>query len=127
MFGDVFGGLKDAADKIGEQLGVDDEGGEGLPTADAPPAADAVAADLDARAATGDLTFKDFLTMSSAFENMGGKNIPGMPSMSDSQLAETRLKFEKHATIVEVMLDDERDDPSLLVEDLKSGAATPGP
>ena len=86
MFGDVFGGLKDAAGKIGDQLGGGDEGDEAVPAADGPAAADAVAADLDARAATGDLSFNDFLTLSSAFENMGGKNIPGMPSMSDSQV-----------------------------------------
>ena len=43
------------------------------------------------------------------------------------QLAETRQKIIKHESIVEVMLPEERKDPSLLVEDLKEGSATPGP
>jgi len=127
MFGDVFKGIKGAADKISEKLGGDDDSEPSMSAKEAPPAADAVVADLDARAATGELTFKDFLTLSSAFDKMGGKNIPGMPTLSDSQLAETREKFARHEKIVEVMLDEERDDPQLLVEDLKAGAATPGP
>merc|ERR1719152_1125846 len=50
-----------------------------------------------------------------------------MPTLTPAQMAETKEKFEKHAKIVEVMLDDELDDPSILIEDLKKGGATPGP
>jgi len=124
MFGDVFGGLKTAADKVAEAVSSNDEA---EPTVAGPAKADAVVSALDERAKSGDVSFDDFLTMSSAFAGMGGKNIPGMPSMTDSQLAETKLKFEKHEKIVEVMLEDERADPSMLIEDLKSGGATPGP
>ena len=65
--------------------------------------------------------------MSSAFGGTGGKSIPGVPQRSEAQLLETKQKFERHANIVEVMLDTERADPQLLIEDLKSGGATPGP
>ena len=56
-----------------------------------------------------------------------GKQLPGMPTLTDAQLAETRQKFESHTKIVEVMLDDEMDKPELLIDDLKSGGSTPGP
>ena len=62
--------------------------------------------------------------MSSAFGGTGGKSIPGVPQRSEAQLLETKQKFERHANIVEVMLDTERADPQLLIEDLKSGGAT---
>merc|ERR1719163_842604 len=66
--------------------------------------------------------------MSEAFAGLGeDKQLPGMPTLTPAQMAETREKFEKHTKIVEGMLDDERDDPELLMEDLKTGAATPGP
>merc|ERR1719331_3070058 len=50
-----------------------------------------------------------------------------MPTLTPAQLAETREKFSKHAKIVEVMLEDEKEDPSMLLDDLKAGGATPGP
>ena len=37
-------------------------------------------AGLDARAQTGELTFKDFLTMSEAFTKLDGK-MPGLPGV----------------------------------------------
>ena len=127
MFGTVADGLKGLADAAG--LNKDDEAEAAAATAASPEdAANDVAADLDARAQTGDLTFRDFMTMSEAFMKMGpGKNVPGMPEMSASQLLETREKFEKHEKIVDVMLPEELDSPELLIEDLKAGGSTPGP
>ena len=80
------------------------------------------------RARRRELTFSDFLTMSKAFTAMDGK-IPDQPGMklNEIQIQETKAKFLKHERIVEVMLDEERADPSLLVEDLKAGASNPGP
>ena len=89
--------------------------------------AESEVADIDARAQTGELSFKDFLTMGEAFAGLGGQSLPGVPTLTPAQMAETREKFEKHTKIVEVMLDDEKDDPELLMEDLKAGGATPGP
>ena len=123
MFGDVFKGLKSAADAVSSKFSTEEEA---VPEV-GPAKADAVASDLDDRAAKGEINFDDFLTMASAFSGMGGKNIPGMPALSDAELAETRQKFERHEAIVEVMLEDERADPQILIEDLKSGGATPGP
>lgn len=90
-------------------------------------AANAEVADIDARAQSGDLSFNDFITMSEAFAGLGDTQLPGMPTLTPAQMAETKEKFEKHAKIVEVMLDDEKADPEMLMEDLKTGAATPGP
>ena len=137
MWGSVSSGLSDLAKSTGldEKLkeagfGADDE----AVAASAPSAAtgssrtEAAVSDLDARAQTGELTFSDFLTMSKAFTAMDGK-IPDQPGMklNEIQIQETKAKFLKHERIVEVMLDEERADPSLLVEDLKAGASNPGP
>jgi len=97
------------------------------PSAPSDTGATALVADIDARAQTGELTFADFLTMSEAFAGLGDQQLPGMPTLTPAQMAETREKFEKHAKICEVMLDDERSEPSMLIEDLKAGGATPGP
>lgn len=69
--------------------------------------------------------------MSRAFASLDGNSnsiasvLPG--KLTDAELAETRAKIVKHEKIVEVMLDEERDDPSLLVEDLSEAGSTPGP
>jgi len=69
--------------------------------------------------------------MSRAFAAMDGGSsalaavLPG--KLTDAELAETRKKIVKHEAIVEVMLDEERADPSLLVDDLKAGGSRPGP
>jgi hypothetical protein len=108
----------------------DDEADEDAAAPAAPSAeagADALVADIDARAQTGELTFTDFLTMSEAFAGLGDQQLPGMPTLTPAQMAETREKFEKHAKICEVMLDDERAAPSMLIDDLKAGGAKPGP
>lgn len=128
MFGSVAGGLKDLAQKAG----INTEGesaGEGAAVQSRPRAAseDELVSDLDARAQTGELTFKDFITMSKTFAKMGN-DMPGVVGeLSEAQLTELRDKFERHESIVEVMLDDELNDPSLLIEDIKTGGATPGP
>ena len=121
MFGSVAEGLKDLAKKAG----VDTEGssgGEGAVAGSRPRAAseDDLVSDLDARAQTGELTFKTFAKM--------GNDMPGVVGeLSESQLTELRDKFERHQSIVEVMLEDELEDPQLLIEDIKKGGATPGP
>jgi signal recognition particle GTPase len=124
MFGDVFGGIKSAVDKASEAISSPEE--EDIEAAE-PVKGDAMVSDIDERARTGDITFADFLTMSSAFSEMGGRNIPGMPTLTPAQLAETKEKFERHESIVDVMLDEERSDPQLLLEDMKGGGSKPGP
>ena len=63
---------------------------------DASAAAAAEVADIDARAQTGELSFTDFLTMSEAFAGLGeDKQLPGMPTLTPAQMAETREKFDK--------------------------------
>merc|ERR1719201_1079131 len=119
MFGDVFKGLKGAADSVKDAVSQDDDTPEIGEVTGA--GSDDAAADLDARAKTGDITFNDFLTMSSAFTQLGGKQVPGMPEMSAKQLLETREKFTMHEKIVEVMLDEEREDAELVINDLKEG------
>ena len=127
MFGDVFGGLKTAADAVSAALPQDEDAEQAAQVIAAPKGADAAVSDLDERAQRGEVSFDDFLTMSSAFAKMGGKSVPGMPTLSATQLLEAKEKFEKHEKIVEVMMDDERQTPELLMEDLKAGGSTPGP
>merc|ERR1719183_2391717 len=130
MFGTVAEGLKGLAEKAG--VGGDEEGEAELDasTGSAPKnaALERAVSDIDARAAKGEVTFRDFLTMSRTIsgmdDSMGGALPPGL---SASQLLELREKVTKHEKIVEVMLDDELDDAELLIEDLKSGGSTPGP
>ena len=126
MFGDVFKGVKGLADQAGKAMG----GGEEEPPPPVP-TGDGVASDLDERARTGQIDFNDFLTLSSALDSMGDGRaigaIAGAGKLSAAELAETRTKFIKHERIVEVMLPEERTDPSLLVDDIKAGASTPGP
>merc|ERR1712070_316734 len=51
---------------------------------------------------TGELTFKDFITMSKTFAKMGN-DMPGVVGeLSESQLTELRDKFERHQSIVEI-------------------------
>jgi len=128
MFGSVAEGFGDLAkmaglDKLGQQEVA------AIPASSKTPdeKAEAIVADIDARAQSGDLDFNDFLTMSKAFTKMGG-NMPGLPGeLSSAQIEETREKFIKHEKIVEVMLDEELADPSLLLDDLKAGGSRPGP
>ena len=138
MWGSVSSGLTDLAKQTGldealKGLGGDEddaapEAAAAVAGAAAASRSEAAVSDLDARAQTGELTFSDFLTMSKAFTAMDGK-IPDQPGMklNEIQIQETKAKFLKHERIVEVMLDEERADPSLLVEDLKAGASNPGP
>merc|ERR1712087_169348 len=128
MFGTVAEGLEDLAKMAGlDKLGQPDESTGPVSAATPDEKAAAAVADIDARAQSGDLNFNDFLTMSNAFTQMGG-NMPGLPGqLSQSQIDETREKFQKHEKIVDVMLEEELADPSLLLEDLKAGGSTPGP
>ena len=126
--------------------------------------------DIDSRAAEGDITFRDFLTMSKTISGMGEDMSALPPGLSATQILELRAKVTKHEKIVEarhaqsprapeprarthwrdartharthartqaaaqtrhrthqVMMEDEKDDPELLMEDLKSGGSKPGP
>lgn len=83
--------------------------------------------DIDSRAAEGDITFRDFLTMSKTISGMGEDMSALPPGLSATQILELRAKVTKHEKIVEVMMEDEKDDPELLMEDLKAGGSTPGP
>lgn len=124
----MFGTIKDSLSSLGGDSTDEDEATDSQDASTGTGSgADDVVADIDSRAQTGDLTFKDFLTMGEAFAGLGDKSLPGVPTLTPAQLAETREKFEKHTKIVEVMLEDEQSDPSLLIEDLKAGGATPGP
>lgn len=125
--------LSDSFSGLASRFGQGDDDAKEEDAADKPEgspvdsAVNAEVADIDARAQTGELSFKDFLTMSEAFAGLGDQQLPGVPTLTPAQMAETREKFERHAKICEVMLDDEKEDPALLIEDLKAGAATPGP
>jgi len=125
MFGDVFKGVQNMAESVMPKE-------EEAPEIDESKGADDVVADIDERAKTGDITFDDFMTMSKAFVTLDGREgglsgavLPG--KLSDAELAETRQKILKHEKIVEVMLDEERTNPQLLVDDLVEGSAKPGP
>ena len=131
--------------------------------------------DIDSRAAEGDITFRDFLTMSKTISGMGEDMSALPPGLSATQILELRAKVTKHEKIVEarharspgapepwsparthalarrtharmhartharmphaqtrhrthqVMMEDEKDDPELLMEDLKAGGREPGP
>merc|ERR1719454_1222756 len=74
MFGDVFKGIKSGVDAVSKAIGSEDEA-SALPP---PPSGDEVATDLDERAKSGDITFDDFMTMSSAFGNLGDDSVRGV-------------------------------------------------
>jgi len=58
----------------------------------------------------------------------GGMMAAALPGqLTDAEIAETRQKIIKHEKIVEVMLEEERSDPELLIEDVKAGGSVPGP
>merc|ERR1719247_1045127 len=77
----MFGSIVEGLSGIGEAMGIGKDEEETSRTPTAPAGADDVVSDLDERAKTGDITFKDFLTMSSAFgqldrlEGGGGLNV----------------------------------------------------
>lgn len=125
MFGDVFKGIKSGVDAIGKAVGSEEEEAAAPPK----PTGDAVATDLDERAKAGNINFEDFLTMSSAFGNLGDDSVKGVlpGQLTAAELAETREKFARHEKIVEVMLPEERADPNLLIEAVKEGGREPGP
>jgi len=125
LAGKMFGTLSETFKGVTDLLPGEDEAAPPPPPAGA--RGEQLVADVDARAQTGELTFKDFLTMSQAFAKLDGK-MPGLPGdLSAKQIAETREKFAQHEKIVEVMMEDELNDPQLLMEDLKAGGARPGP
>jgi len=129
LAGKMFGTIAESFEGLAKSISSED---------DAPPEPyqnieqrdNAVAADLDARAQRGEITFDDFLTISKSFtqiDQMGGMGavLPG--KLTDAEIADTRMKIVRHEKIVEVMLPEERAAPDLLVEDVKSGSSTPGP
>jgi len=148
MFGTVAEGLKDmqkgidsnvggALNKVGDALGIEAEEQDApgmFPVDDAPAGAkgasdlESKVSDLDSRAQTGDVTFRDFMTMSRSIAGMGDEGISALPKgLSSKQMLELREKVSQHEKIVEVMLEEELDEPELLLEDLKEGGREPGP
>ena len=57
--------------------------------------------DIDSRAAQGDITFRDFLTMSKTVSGMGEDMSALPPGLSAKQILELREKITKHEKIVE--------------------------
>jgi signal recognition particle GTPase len=129
MFRDVAGGLKDAAKSVG--IGGDDEDEakpeDGTAAKPLPKAISDKYADIDARAQTGEINFRDFITIQEAYSGMGGKPVPGMPELSKADKEEAQVSFENGRKIVDVMLEEELDDPSLVVEDFAEGGDSVGP
>jgi len=125
----MFGTLVDGVKGLADTAGIDLSGESSEPAADpngAPGVArptniEGVVSDVDARAQTGALTFADFMTMAKAYQGMSDERLadvlPG--TLSAAEMEETRQKFGRHISIVEVMLPDEKVEPSLLIEDLK--------
>ena len=119
MFGTVADGLKDLADgakdlaeKAGIEMGDEDEAAD-TPAApeSGPPkntALENAVKDIDGRAAAGEVTFRDFLTMSRTISGMDDSMSALPPGLSASQLLELREKVVKHEKIVEVMMDEEK-------------------
>mmetsp|Transcript_1917 Transcript_1917/g.3117 ORF Transcript_1917/g.3117 Transcript_1917/m.3117 type:complete len:308 (+) Transcript_1917:42-965(+) len=131
MFGSVAGGVKDLAEKAGVDLRSDEEK-EKIEkekqaeiakimkrTAKAKDMDDA--SDLNARAQTGNINFNDFITMAEAYSGLGGQDIPGMPTMTNKEKEGLADKFSRHRSIVDVMLDEEMQDPQILLEEVKQG------
>ncbi|EOD09012.1 hypothetical protein EMIHUDRAFT_216821 [Emiliania huxleyi CCMP1516] len=125
MFGTLVDGVKGVAAAAG--MDTEEAPAEAAGGAKRPSDIEGVVADIDARAKTGELTFDDFVIMARGFAGIGesGGALPG--KLSTDQMLETRAKFERHASIVDVMLPEEKSDPALLIDDLKAGAAKPGP
>ena len=125
MFGDVFKGIKGLADQAAALAGGDSAEEEVTPET----RGNAVASDLDRRAQSGELNFNDFLTIGSAFAGLGDTKVAGVlpGKLTPAELADARQKLVMHQRIVEVMLDEEREQPELLLDEVKSGNATPGP
>ena len=84
--------------------------------------------EIDQRAASGEVTYQDFIAMSRTFAELNGE-VPGMPKLSPSEVAETKRKFEKHERIVQAMSQEELKDPQLMVDDIDSinNGETKGP
>jgi signal recognition particle GTPase len=128
MFRDVTGGIAD----IGKKLGLGDDEDEAKP-ADGKPvkpinsALNDKYADIDRRAQTGEITFRDFMTIQEAYAGMKGKAVPGMPELSKADKEEAEVNFENGRKIVDVMLEEELDEPSLVVEDFAEGGDSVGP
>ena len=97
LAGKMFGTIAESFEGLAKSISSED---------DAPPEPypnieqrdNAVAADLDARAQRGEITFDDFLTISKSFtqiDQMGGMGavLPG--KLTDAEIADTRMKIGK--------------------------------
>merc|ERR1712216_761283 len=79
-----------------------------------------VISDIDKRAQSGDVSFRDFLKIGRTFKQFKGK-VPGMPgTLTDDQVVETLKKFEIHDKIVNAMTDKERADPQIMLDDVEN-------
>lgn len=132
MFNDVVGGIKDLAEKAGVDLRSDDE--KAKIAAEKQKEVEKIVkrsmkkkdvndvSDIDARAQEGKIDFKDFITLAEAYSGLGGQDIPGMPEMTKKEKEELADKFSRHRSIVDVMLEEEVEDPQLLVGEVKEGS-----
>lgn len=139
MFGDVVKGVNWIGDKVSDTFKSEEqkekeaeEEREKIREAkknNVSPERKSAAQDLDERAQTGEITFRDFMQLSEAWAGLNGQSVPGMPEMTPAAIAETRERFQKHEKIVEAMLDEELDDPELLIGDLRESkdATKPSP
>jgi len=107
MFGDLFKPF------------FPDEKPEKTVTEQGPLDASRAISDIDVRAASGNITYQDFIAMSRTFVELDGK-VPGMPSLSATEIEETKAKFRNHEKIVQAMTPEELKDPQLMVDDLDS-------
>jgi len=128
MFGTVVDGIKGLAAKAGIDMETEEEKAkdkeeidERLDKMRTYKTKDAVV-DIDARAQTGDINFRDFIALSEAYMGMGEKALPGMPKLTNQQKVEAAEDFEKGKAIVEVMLDEELEDPELVINDFRQNA-----
>ena len=63
--------------------------------------------------------------MSRTFMELNGE-VPGMPKLSASEVEATKRKFQKHEKIVQAMISEELNDPSLIsgdIDDINTGAS----
>lgn len=128
MFGTLAGGLKEVVRTVNPEFGMEQNDGQGAQSSGVD-SGNAVAASLDARAQSGDINFNDFLTLSSAFAGLGDQysDNPLLGKLTAAQVREAETKFKKHETIVNAMDEDEREDISLLLEDMEQAGRSAGP
>lgn len=128
MFGSIADGVKGIADAAGVDMRSEEEkAAEEAKVKDRTQkmatykTQDAVS-DIDMRAQSGDITFRDFIALSKAYSGLGDQQLPGMPKLTATQKREAQVEFDKGAKIVDVMLEEELDDPDIIIQDFRDGS-----